>query len=313
MDESQPAEVQVRDTALDTYRFLRGGMVVMIVMLAVAVIGERLTATCWQTSISAYYFTSAHGIFIAALCAIGVFLIVYKGSNDTEDVLLNLAGILAFIVAMVPTSRPVLCGWGLPADYQVDNAVANNVWAVIIALAVARVLAWSMYRKTRTSEPKSPLGVVSQWVLRAVVAIGLIGFLFFRKQFDSNAHGLAAVAMFIAIIVVVVLTAFLVSRQDLSPHKRLYHFVYRVIAAAMIATLVTVVVLHFVLDDWNHWVIVVEAALIGEFAAYWAVQTVELWQHPDRNELIPPEKQPQLAVASEPGVAPQQDKLMKAL
>ena len=50
-------------------------------------------------------------MFIGALCAIGALLIVYKGSKDTEDVLLNLAGILAFVVAFVPTSRPVLlCG-----------------------------------------------------------------------------------------------------------------------------------------------------------------------------------------------------------
>jgi hypothetical protein len=106
-----------RDITLDTYRYLRGGMAVMIVMLGAAVIGERLTATCWQTSISAYYFTTAHSIFIAALCALGVQFIVYKGSSDTEDVLLTLAGMLAFIVAMVPTTRPVLCGRGLPSGW----------------------------------------------------------------------------------------------------------------------------------------------------------------------------------------------------
>ena len=110
-----------RDTALDTYRYLRGGIPVMMVLLAAALIIERAGATCWQTSISAYYFTSAHGVFIAALCAIGTMLIVYKGSRDTEDVLLNLAGILAFVVAVVPTSRPVLlCG---SADLNVGGQI----------------------------------------------------------------------------------------------------------------------------------------------------------------------------------------------
>ena len=55
-----------RDTALDTYRYLRGGIPVMLVMLGAALIIERARATCWQTSISAYYFTSAHAVFIGA-------------------------------------------------------------------------------------------------------------------------------------------------------------------------------------------------------------------------------------------------------
>jgi hypothetical protein len=271
-------------------------MAVMIVMLAAAVIGERLTATCWQTSISAYYFTTAHSIFIAALCALGVQFIVYKGSSDTEDVLLTLAGILAFIVAMVPTTRPVLfCGrYGLPA-YDVKHAITNNVWAVVIALVIARVLSFWLYRRTNTASPKSVLGTVSTYVLRAVMAVGLVAFIFFRTWFDSNGHGVAAVIMFLAIIVTVVTTAFLVSRQDdaKSPHRHLYYAVYQCIAAAMIATLVAVVVLHLALDSWNHWVIVAETVLILEFTVYWVVQTIELWRTPSRFELISEADQPQ--------------------
>ena len=288
-----------RDITLDTYRYLRGGMAVMIVMLGAAVIGERLTATCWQTSISAYYFTTTHSIFIAALCALGVQFIVYKGSSDTEDVLLTLAGILAFIVAMVPTTRPVLlCGrYGLPAEYDVRHAITNNVWAVVIALVIARVVSWWLYRRTNTARPKSVLGTVSMSIMRAVMALGLAALVFFRDWFDSNAHGVAAVIMFLAIIATVVTTAFLVGRQDdaKSPHRHLYLMLYQGIAAAMIVTLIAVVVLHFALDSWNHWVIVVETALILEFTVYWVVQTIELWRTPNRFELLPEADQPRLA------------------
>jgi hypothetical protein len=288
-----------RDITLDTYRYLRGGMAIMIVMLATAVIGERLTATCWQTSISAYYFTIAHSIFIAALCALGAQFIVYKGSSDTEDVLLTLAGILAFIVAMVPTTRPVLlCGrYGLPAEYDVTHAITNNVWAVVIALTIARAVSWWLYRRTNTAQPKSVLGTVSMYLLRAIMVVGLVALIFFRNFFDSNAHGIAAVIMFLAIITTVVTTAFLVSRQDdaKSPHRRLYYALYWGIAAVMIVTLVAVVVLHFVLDSWNHWVIVVETALILEFTVYWVIQTIELWRTPNRFELLPDTDQAQLA------------------
>jgi hypothetical protein len=299
MKMSGDVTVHSRDTTLDTYRYLRGGMAVMIVMLGAAVIGERLTASCWQTSISAYYFTTAHSIFVAALCALGVLFIVYKGSSDTEDVLLTLAGILAFIVAMVPTTRPILlCGrYDLLADYNVKHAITNNVWAVVIALVIARVVAWWLYRSTNTSLPKSVLGTVSMYLLRAIVAVGFALYIFFPDRFASNGHGIAAVIMFLAIITTVVTTAFLVSRQDDAkcPHRHLYYLLYQSIAAAMIVTLIAVVVLHLMLDSWNHWVIVVETALILEFTVYWLVQTVELWRTPNRFELLPEADQPQIA------------------
>ncbi|MBV8929131.1 MAG: hypothetical protein JO152_08415 [Mycobacteriaceae bacterium] len=299
MNAPPDTSAQTRDIALDTYRYLRGGMAVMIVMLGAAVIGERLTATCWETSISAYYYTSAHSIFIAALCALGALLIVYRGSSDTEHVLLNLAGILAFILAMVPTIRPAtLCGaHDLPLDYQVDHAITNNVWAVVIALVVARLASWWMYRHTRTEQKTSVLGTVSVWVLRLVVVVGLVALIFFRPWFDAHAHDTAAVIMFLAIIVTVWTTAFLVGRQDeaKSPHRSVYHLLYHLIAAAMLLTLLAAVALHVAIDSWKHWVIVVETALIVEFGAYWVIQTIELWKTPDRIELLPEQDQPKLA------------------
>ena len=67
-----------RSAVLNTYRYLRLAMIAVVVMLFVAVGAQRAAATCWQTSISAYYFTAAHSVFVAALCAIGACLIVYK-------------------------------------------------------------------------------------------------------------------------------------------------------------------------------------------------------------------------------------------
>jgi hypothetical protein len=288
-----------RDITLDTYRYLRGGMPVMIVLLSAAVIGERLVATCWQTSISAYYFTTAHSIFIAALCALGVLFIVYKGSSDTEDVLLTLAGILAFIVAMVPTSRPgSACGpFGLPADYEVEHAITNNVWAVVIALTTARVVSWWLYRRTKTTEPKSVLGSLLICLLWLVMAVGFAAFIFFPSHFDSNAHATSAIIMFLALIATVVTTAFLVSREDADkvPHRHRYLLFYWGISALMVSTLITVVVLHLTLNRWSHWVLVSEVVLITEFTVYWVVQTIELWKTPNRFELLPDADQAKLA------------------
>ena len=285
-----------RDVALDTYRYLRGGIPVMLVMLGAALIFERSHATCWQTSISAYYFTSAHAVFIAALCAIGTLLIVYKGSNDTEDVLLNLAGVLAFVVAFVPTSRPVLlCGESAGAIGAVtDDVPIRNVWALVIALVAARMASWWMYRRTGTGRSRSPLGMVALWVQRGVLAIGLIALIVVPAWFVANAHGVAAVTMFVAFIVTVLINAFLAGRQDADkcPHHQLYQKVYQVISILMALTLIAAVTVHLVLDGFNHTVLVVEVALILEFGAYWVIQTVELWSTSTRDELVDRECQP---------------------
>jgi hypothetical protein len=272
---------------LDTYRYLRGGMAVMIVMLGAAVVIERWHATCWQTAVSAYYFTSAHSVFVAALCVIGAMLIVYKGSNDTEDVLLNLAGILAFVVAMVPTSRPVLfCG---SADLNIggQSAIAN-VWAVVSALVVSRAASWWMYRRTGTASRRSALGTAAVWVQRLLLAAGVVTLVSAPDWFRANAHGVAAVAMFAAIILTVVITAFVTGSQDADkcPHRRRYQLIYQCISVVMGLTLVAVVLLHQILDGFNHAILVVEAALIIEFAVYWVVQTIELWGTPTRSSLI---------------------------
>lgn len=279
-----------RDTALDTYRYLRGGIPIMLVMLGSAMIIERARATCWQTSISAYYFTAVHAVFIGTICAIGTLLIVYKGSKDTEDVLLNLAGILAFVVAFVPTSRPVLlCGASaLPVDAVTNAAVLANVWALVLTLLAARAASWWMYRRTGTGHSRSTLGTVAVWIQRAVLAVGLVGLIAAPDWFVTNAHGIAAVAMFAAFICTVIITAFLAGRQDeqLTSHTGLYHRVYQIISVAMVLTLTAAVAVHFALDDFNHVVLIVEILLIVEFGAYWVVQTIELWSTPTRDELV---------------------------
>jgi hypothetical protein len=274
--------------ALDTYRYLRGGMAVMIVLLGAAVVAERVGADCWQTTISDYYYTSAHAVFIASVCAVGAMLIVYKGSSATEDVLLNFAGILAFVVAMVPTTRPeLLCG---PTRLIAgDDAAVRNVWAVVIALVVSRVASWWMYRRTGTTRERPPLATAATWLQRVVLGVGVAILVAAPEWFRANAHGVAAVAMFASIIATVLITAFVTGNQDQAkcPQRRRYQAAYRAIAAAMALALGTAVVLHLVLDGFNHAIIVIEAALILLFGVYWLVQTVELWGTTTRAQLMP--------------------------
>ena len=282
--------MDAHDRVLDTYRFLRGGLVVMVVMLFASLIVVALnTGGCWQTSISAYYYTAAHSVFVAALCAIGILLITYRGSNDTEDILLDLAGVLAFVVAMVPTTRPGhICGPALP-DYVVDPSIRNNVWAVIAGLTFAKVGASVLYRSWRAGP--SGLSPYGRWAFAffwAVTLFGVVAFVFFPTQFADNGHTVAAILMFGCIIAMVVINAYLAGNSPDCDAG--YVRSYRVIALAMGASLLVVAISHQLFNPdghgWNYAVIVAEVLLISLFGVYWALQTRELWDTTDRAEKV---------------------------
>lgn len=280
---------------LAIYRDLRVGMVVLMVMLAAGVIIEKISAPCWQSAISTYYYTSARSIVIAALVALGTLFIIYRGSTDTEDVLLTLAGVSALTAAIVPElPRPdPLCPGrvNLPPDYNVQAAVLPNVWAVAIALGLGYLVIWSVmlvqWRRGDPPEPRRLGGIVSLCVFWLTMAVGLIALLFFRDKFLKYAHGTAAVLLLSAFIATTFCTAYVVGLEDpsKSPHQRCYKRIYWGIAWLMLATLIAVVPVHLVHPRWLgvHWGLVAEVALILEFAAYWVVQTIDLWKTPDRS------------------------------
>ena len=90
-------------------------------------------------------------------------------------------------------------------------------------------------------------------------------------DFETRAHGLAAIAMFLLLAVAVGLTAW-ERRND--PGRRVYFWLYGTIAAAMV--LAGLVMFPFG-SSWTHMVLVLEATEITLFAAFWLVQTREHW------------------------------------
>ncbi len=256
-----------------SYRYLRIAPIISVVMLLTAVLIQRSRADCWQTSISAYYFSAAHSAFVATLCAIGVSLIVYKGHSDTEDVILKFAGFFAFIVAMSPTARETVCGPGLPVDYDVMSGTRNTVLAVLITSVLAEATRIVVDRSNTTEPPSfwARVATVIGWFL---VTLGVVAFFVRPDQFQASAHSISAVALFLGIIGVVIANARTVPLRSSNPRFRA---AYIVIAWTMTLTLVGVILVHLALSGFGHAVIVAEVLLIVEFAVFWGVQTAELW------------------------------------
>ena len=68
--------------AVKSYRYLRLSIVVVVLSLMASVLIERSHVSCWQESISAYFYTPVQAVFVSALVVIGVSLIAIKGSTD---------------------------------------------------------------------------------------------------------------------------------------------------------------------------------------------------------------------------------------
>jgi hypothetical protein len=207
--------------------------------------------------------------------------------------LLTLAEVSALTAVMVPQPRPEdLCPGpaNLPPDHFVEAAVLPNVWAVAIALGLGYLVIWSVmlvrYLRGHPPRPRRLGGIVSLCVFWLIMVLGLIALLFFPDTFKEYAHGAAGVLLLSAFIATTFCTAYVVGREDpsKSPHQRVYKRIYWGIAWLMLATLIAVVPVHLVHPKWLGvpWGLVAEVALILEFAAYWVVQTVDLWKTPDR-------------------------------
>lgn len=264
---------QLTSYAVKSYRYLRLSIIVVVASVLAAVVIERIDADCWQGSISAYYYTPAHSVFVGALVAIGVSLIAIKGSTDREDILLNLAGVLAPIVAFVPTSPGDQC----PSSAALELAdretyINNNVLALAIggglAIVVTIVLLLVFSRdKLGTIDRGSAIGLGFAVVL---LLIGLVWYFGFRDSFLERAHGGAAVVMFFIIWVVMILNA------RGAPDRR-YRRAYSVTATAMALAAIVAVVGKLIDSDWRHQILWLEFLELVAFAAYWAVQTSENW------------------------------------
>lgn len=94
-----------------TYRRLRRMIGILGVLLPIVLVlfsFISLFDTDIQPSISHYYYTNLREIFTGTLCGVGLFLICYKGHNNpvpwkNDNFLTNVAGVMAFGVALFPT------------------------------------------------------------------------------------------------------------------------------------------------------------------------------------------------------------------
>ena len=97
--------IESAGTQAKSYRYLRIAMAGLLIALAAAVFYQSSQQGSFLASVSAYYYTPAQAVFVGALIGLGASMIALQGLTDAEDQFLNLGGIFAIVVAIVPTGR----------------------------------------------------------------------------------------------------------------------------------------------------------------------------------------------------------------
>lgn len=275
--------------AVKTWRYLRLSMVALVIGLAASVLYEHWhTRTgCWQIALSAYYYTPVQSFLVGALVTIGVSLVAVKGNTDWEDLLLNLAGVAAPVVAFVPTPDPGTCGSVLTTTANRDGNIANNVTALLVAgglgLLTVGILAargrWNPSARRLTGTARFGFAVTVVLYL-ATIAV----FVLARRWFVDHGHDVAASAMFAFILLNACLNALNWRRQPGGKPWRVNW--YAVVAVLMVAAAVAWTLVGLV-GHWPYWIIGIESSLITLFAVFWVLQTIELWDHGLRRTAAP--------------------------
>ncbi|MGH3351325.1 MAG: hypothetical protein ACRDPS_11725 [Nocardioides sp.] len=266
-------------TEVTTYRYVRFALCCLLAGLAISVAAETIASGRWQTSISSYYYTAAGPVFTAALCAMGVCLVVLRGYTDAEDTALNLAGLSAPMVGFVPTPE---------MGQEIDKAaIVNNAWSYLAVMAIGWVvvLIFGMRKRGVGGSWPSRWAVIGLVAIAGAWAVGVAWLLIDQDSFAAKAHGLAALFTFVPFALAVVLNTDwgvrMIAREADKARTRLDK-TYWALVAAMAVLLVAGLVLG--LSGWDYWLLATEVSLLGCFTIFWVVQSFDLMD-PERDSL----------------------------
>lgn len=282
-----PKSLLVSTAALETYRYLRLAMLGMVVFLASSLAIEIFFGDGTRSfgSISGYFYSPVRSAFVGSLVAVGLALIAIRGRLGWEDNMLNLAGLLAPVVAMVPT--PLACPTAkekcIPSEYL--PGLENNFKALLVLGALG--IAFTILNLLLDHRADSRMW----WGVLAAVIIWMAQALWFwlgRGSFLVGAHYASAVPLFALLAGVAFVNARHVpSRQPPPPWltPEAYSASYRSISFLMAGVVVVAVVLLAIerfteVTLFASWIFLVESALLALFFAFWLLQTIENWKEP---------------------------------
>ena len=90
-----------QDSLVHSYLFLRRAIgFIGIGLPVVLVVGVLLVDHEFLDSISGYYYSPMRGVFVGAMCAVGAFLLSYRGYDRLDNLTATAAGVAAVAVRL---------------------------------------------------------------------------------------------------------------------------------------------------------------------------------------------------------------------
>ncbi|WP_026928461.1 hypothetical protein [Granulicoccus phenolivorans] len=237
-------------------------------------------------SISAYYGTPVRDVFVGGLFALALIYTIYRGETDLEDWLLDLAGALVVIVALVPSNYgavPVAEG---PVTAQQTLLGTVLLWVGLNAAFQALQFWW----RRRVEPFKRSL---RRTVTYTAIHVGLLVLLavLWGLGYIRAVHFTAAIAV-VGCLVLTVLTRLRQPSTGAAATGRGTNAGYLIIAGVMLTGLVVGAIMA--VEGSGYWVLTVELIEIGAFLAYWIYDLIIAMR---RRYLLVRRVEPEVSVA----------------
>jgi len=131
--------------------------------------------------ISMYYYSGMRDVFVGAMCAVGLFLLFYRGYDRWDNLAADVAGICAFVIAWFPATKTGPQDWA----GQIHFGAAGAFFAVLAL--------FSLFLFTRGEKDPTPRKIqrnVIYIVCGTILLLAALGmfvyFLFLQKQFPHT-------------------------------------------------------------------------------------------------------------------------------
>jgi hypothetical protein len=265
-----------------TYRYVRLGIIGAVLAIFVSLIAYATTSG-WPTSLSALYYTPARTVFVGALFAVSFGLLALSG-HSVEQAMLDLAGVVATIIAIVPTpidegdvpGRAIDCPGAppcVPAPYVADIANGMVTFAVVGGAGVVLAVVLALVQRTIS---RSLLVVI---LVAAAIILGMtLWWALDPQTFVPWGHLVATIAFLACMAMASVAAAVDAGGTSF----RALYIVIAVLFALSLFFVAVVSVLRLVGVDLVDatgapLILIGEAIALALFGMFWVAQTVQNW------------------------------------
>lgn len=140
----------------------------------------------FKNSISLFYYTRMGDVFVGTLCAVGLFLVSYKGYETKDNVVSTLAGIFAFGIALLPCTSDVSIPCNMRAYISIQligtlHLTMAALFFTTLAYMSYFIFTMSAGEQTKNKAARNTIYKTCAWVMVGCL-IGIVIYMVWLKK-----------------------------------------------------------------------------------------------------------------------------------